>query len=58
MNESAKCSKCGREVDTTVSFSAPGREPTPPLCKKCFDELLRNLPRIAARIDRETGDTS
>ena len=36
-----KCSKCGKLVGATVSFSVPYQKPTPPLCMKCFRAATR-----------------
>lgn len=33
------CSKCGKKVDTTVSLSGAGIEPTPPVCLACMKEV-------------------
>ena len=38
-DKNATCSKCGKAVKVTMTFSTPGRPEAPPICLACLEGL-------------------
>jgi len=45
-----KCKKCGKEVETVVSFSTPGESETPAICLRCFRRAGINIVASAKKM--------
>jgi len=57
IEQSERCANCGATGDL-VSFSTPGREPTKPLCMRCFRLRCREMKKQlrTGQFDRRAAD--
>ena len=45
-----RCKACGKEVESVVSFSAPGEPSTPEICLRCFRRAGINIVASAKKM--------